>query len=200
VALIPDGGEEIYGTSTGEDGRYGLRNLRTASYAVLVMDPGGSVLRKERVNVRPLFRNIVDFVTEPTGAPPPHVPPVPPPEGEAPPQVLDIAGIFVTSAGEPISEAWLQLRPMGIEAPLLRAQTDAEGRFRLLRVQAGYYRVTARALGHVTWSMGPLLLEPGRNVELRLTLLPFLLGHPLSPEDFIVPASPIPPEEFEKEP
>jgi len=199
VALVPEAGGELYGTSTAEDGRYALKNLKTASYAILVMDPTGTVLRKERVNVRPLFRNLVDFVTEPAGSPPPHVPALPPPGDGAAPAPIDIAGSLATTEGKPISEAWVSLRPMGVEAPLLRARTDAEGRLRLLHVQGGYFQITARALGHVTWSLGPILLEPGHDVTLRLTLLPFPLGQPMTPEDFLVPTSPIPPEVFEKE-
>jgi len=199
VALIPEGGGELYGTSTGEDGRYALRNLANGSYAILVMDPDGNILRKERVNVRPLFRNLVDFITEPAGAPPPHIPALQPPGAGEAPATIDITGLVITNDDRPISEAWLTLRPMGIEAPLLRARTDAEGRFRLLHVQGGSFQITARGLGHVTWTIGPLLFEPGRNVVVRLTLLPFLLGHPMNPEDFLVPVSPLPPEAFERE-
>lgn len=199
VALVPEAGGEVYGTSTAEDGRYALKSLKTGSYAILVMDPSGTVLRKERVNVRPLFRNLVDFVTEPAGSPPPHVPALPPPEDGKPPESIDIAGSLATTEGKPISEAWVSLRPIGIEAPLLRARTDAEGRLRLVHVRGGYFQITARALGHVTWSLGPILLESGHDVTLRLTLLPFPLGQPMNPEDFLVPTSPIPPEVFEKE-
>jgi len=199
VALIPAGGGALYGTSTGEGGRYALRDLGSGTYSVLVMDPGGSILRKERVNVRPLFRNLVDFLTEPAGSPRPHIPNLPPPEGGAS-ATLDLTGSLITVDGAPIPEAWLIVAPTGAEAPSLRARTDAEGRFRLLRVPAGSYRITARALGHVTWSLGPLPLEAGKDVGLRLTLLPFPLGHPENPEDLLVPVEPVPPETFEKEP
>jgi hypothetical protein len=199
VALIPEAGGVLYGASTGEDGRYALRNLANGSYAILVMDPGGNILRKDRVNVRPLFRNLVDFITEPAGAPPPHLPALQPPAEGATPATIDVTGSVITADDQPISEAWLTLRPMGGEAPLLRARTDAEGHFRLLHVQGGYFQITARGLGHVTWTLGPILLEPGHNLSVRLTLLPFLLGHPMNPEDFLVPVSPIPPEAFEKE-
>src|SRR5437867_4748863 len=33
IALIPDGRAEVYGTSSGEDGRYALRGLANGSYA-----------------------------------------------------------------------------------------------------------------------------------------------------------------------
>jgi len=200
IALLPDAGPELYGTSTGEDGRYAQKGLVNGTYAVLVMDPGGNVLRKERVNVRPLFRNIVDFVTEPAGSPPAHIPDIPLPADAPPRSPLDVTGSLLTLDGGPISEAWVTIAPMGIDAPILRARTDAEGKFRLLRVGAGYYKVTARALGHVTWSLGPLLLEPGRDLTMRLTLLPFPLGHPMNPEDLLVPTSPMTPEEFAKLP
>ena len=196
VAVMPNGGGGIFGGSTSIDGRFALRGLPTASYAVLVMDPGGSVLRKERVNVRPLFRNLVDFITEPAGSPRPHLPSLPPPTDGA--ATFSLAGSLTAPDGQPISEAWVHVIPMGMEAPILRARTDAGGRFRLLQLAAGAYRITVRALGHVTWSLGPLFLDGGAEIDLRLAMLPFILGHPENPEDLLVPVEAMSPEEFEK--
>jgi carboxypeptidase family protein len=200
VALVPETGEEMYGTSTGEDGIYGLKDLKPATYSVLVKDSGGSLLRKDHVHARPLFRNIVDFITETSGAQQPHLPALPAaPEGGTPP-MFDLSGLLTGTDGSSIPEVWVTLSPMGGESPELRARSDAEGRFKLLRIPTGYYRITARSLGHVTWSLGPLLFGEAGERSLRLTLLPFPLGHPQNPEDLIVPVEPVPPENFEKEP
>jgi hypothetical protein len=199
VGLILQGGQEVYGTSTGEDGRYSLKGLRTGVYSVLVMDPGGSILRKERVNARPLFRNIVDFQTAPAGTAGPHVPSFEVPTQAGEPVNFDMTGLLKTAEGETIPEAWIVVAPLGAEAPSLRARTDAEGRFRLLRIQVGYYRITVKSLGHITWSLGPILYaEPG-EVYLELTLTAFHLGQPQSVDDLLVPVEPFPPESFDRE-
>ena len=200
VAVVLDGGLQIYGTSTEEDGRYSLRNLKSGVYVVLIKDPGGAVLRKERVNARPLFRNIVDFMTSTAPLTSPHIPTLAPPAGDAPPPVFDLSGLLLDTGGASIPEAWVTVAPVGVEASVLRAQSDAEGRIRLLKIPVGYYRLTVRSLGHVTWSIGPLLMIAAGEVSARLTLLPFPLGQPANPVDLIVPVEPIPPEEFEKKP
>ncbi len=199
VVVIDEEGDSVHGSSTNPRGRYILTNLQRATYSVLVMDPGGNVLRKDRVRVRPLFRNLVDFVTEPEGSPPAHVHPLPPPPGGEEPPTLDLKGTLVTTDDEPIPEAWVTVSAMSEEEYTLRARTDAEGRFRLLRVPPGHYRISARALGHITWSLGPILLRGGKEVALRLSLLPFPLGHPENLEDMAIPVEPVPPEKFEKE-
>lgn len=200
VALILQGGMELYGTSTAEDGRYSVKSLRTGIYSVLVMDPGGTILRKERVNARPLFRNIVDFQTAPAGTAAPHVPSLDVPTQAGAAVTFDLTGLLKTSEGETIPEAWIVVAPLGAEASSLRARTDAEGRFRLLRIQAGYYRITVKSLGHITWSLGPILFaEPG-EVNLELTLTAFHLGQPQNVDDLLVPVEPVTPESFDREP
>jgi hypothetical protein len=199
VVVIDEEGGSVHGSSTNQRGRYALTSLERATYSVLVMDPGGNVLRKDRVRVRPLFRNLVDFVTEPEGSPPAHIHALPPPQGGGELPTLDLKGTLVTTDGEPIPEAWVTISAMNEEEYTLRARTDAEGSFRLLRVPPAQYRISARALGHITWSLGPVLLRSGKDISLRLSLLPFPLGHPENLEDMAIPVDPVPPEEFEKE-
>jgi hypothetical protein len=199
VALVAEGGVRVHGTNTDEKGRYAVKGLERSTYSVMVMDPRGSLMRKDQVSVRPLFRNLVDFVAEPWGPPPTrawirHVG-----DGEVEVHPASLKGSLITEKGEPVPEAWVTLSRMGVEEPSLRARTDAEGNFRLLEVSAGHYRISARALGHVTWSLGPIPLQEAKEISLKLTLLPFPLGHPENLEDLVVPVDPVPPEEFEKE-
>jgi len=196
VAVMNEAGSSIHGSSTNERGRYAIKSLESATYAVLVMDPGGNVLRKENVNVRPLFRNLVDFVTEPAGSPSAHHHVFDAPE--SPPSELELNGTLVDEAGQPVPEAWVVLTPEDPSTPALRARTDTEGQFKLLSVPSGHYKITARALGHVPWTMGPLELS-GTEISLRLALIPFPLGHPEVLEDLIVPVEPVPPSKYKPE-
>ncbi len=64
VAVIPEDGRALYGTSTDADGRYGVRGMPPGLYSVIVAVPGGAV-RKDAIRIRPLFRSIVDFNLSP---------------------------------------------------------------------------------------------------------------------------------------
>lgn len=197
VAVIDESGSAIYGSSTDERGRYAIKGLSSSTYAVLVMDPGGNVLRKENVNVRPLFRNLVDFVTEPTGSPSAHHHAAFDPSASAAAEV-ELTGSLVDEAGQPVPEAWVVLTPEDESVNALRARTDVEGKFRLLHVASAHYKLGARALGHVPWAMGPLQLS-GEEISLKLALLPFPLGHPEVLEDLVVPVEPVPPSRYKPE-
>jgi hypothetical protein len=60
VAVVPQDGRALYGTSTDPDGRYALKGMPPGTYSVLVGLPTG-VVRKDGIRIRPLFRSIVDF-------------------------------------------------------------------------------------------------------------------------------------------
>jgi hypothetical protein len=199
VVVVGSSGERLYGTSTDEHGRYAVKGLEKDDYAILVMDPSGTLLRKGNVKVRPLFRNLVDFVTEPPGAPEPLLPRLPEPPAGQRPQDLSVTTTLVTKEGLPISEAWVNVVPLQGEAPSQRARSDPRGNVRLAGLSTGYYRITARALGHVTWSLGPLLLEGGGEKSLKLILLPFPLGHREKIENLLVPVEPATPDAFAAE-
>lgn len=198
VAAIADGGRALFGSSTDERGRYAVKSLQRSTYSVLVTNPGGGILRKDNVRVRPLFRNLVDFITEaPTGLPGVYRHPLP--VGMADGETLHLTGELVTPENVGIAEAWVTVTGLSDESQSMRARTDVEGRFRLLNVPAGHYRIHAQALGHITWSLGPILLLGGEETTLNLILLPFPLGHQESLEDLVVPVEPAAPERFEKE-
>jgi len=67
VAIIPEDGRALYGTSTEADGRYGVRGMPPGIYSVIIALPGGG-LRKDGIRIRPLFRSIVDFTVGPAPA------------------------------------------------------------------------------------------------------------------------------------
>jgi hypothetical protein len=60
VAVVPQDGRALYGTSTDPDGRYAVKGMPPGTYSVLVALPAG-VVRKDGIRIRPLFRSIVDF-------------------------------------------------------------------------------------------------------------------------------------------
>lgn len=102
VAVIPEDGRALYGTSTDADGRYGVRGMPPGLYSVIVAVPGGGV-RKDAIRIRPLFRSIVDFNLAPQ------------------PTAVDLPGLTagpVTTPGQPAAPAPLSpSSPAGIPGP-----------------------------------------------------------------------------------
>lgn len=199
VAVVNEATAEIHGTNTNQRGRYSIKGLIHGTYSVIVMDPGGGLLRKEQVNVRPLFRNLVDFITEPEGAPPalPRTSKTfQAPSGIEP---ISLTGLIRELGGNPIPEAWVTLTPESGTQPSLRARTDVAGKFKLIQVSPGLFRIRVRALGHITWSLGPVRIEAQDPGTLVLGMVNFPLGHPETLENLLVPVEPATPEEFKNQ-
>ncbi len=118
VALIPKQSPTIYGTSSGEDGRYSFSGLPTDIVSVVVLPPGRTGrARKDGIRVRALFRSIVDFdlaetatsdapvpspaMVVPAPAAPPETEPAPaPPEAESPPEPPETEPTLAAAEGE----------------------------------------------------------------------------------------------------
>jgi hypothetical protein len=198
VAVIGEGQTTIHGSNTDSKGRYAIRGLPRDEYAVLVMDPSGTLLRKDGVSVRPLFRNLVDFQVEAAGSPQPIMPSLPAETAaELPPFSLLVQ--LASRDGLPVTEAWFTAAPLQEDQPARRARSDAAGNVSLEALPAGYYRFIARGLGHVTWSIGPVLMQGEGTRELHLTMIPFPLGHQERIENLVVPIDPASPETFDSE-
>ena len=73
-------------------------------------------------------------------------------------ETLTFTGELVTPDNVGIAEAWVTVTGLSDESDSMRARTDVEGRFRMANVPSGHYRIHAQALGHITWSIGPILL------------------------------------------
>ncbi|HKY32654.1 MAG TPA: carboxypeptidase-like regulatory domain-containing protein, partial [Candidatus Polarisedimenticolia bacterium] len=92
---------------------------------------------------------------------------------------------------EAAPDVWITATPSGGAGALRRARTDQEGAARLEEVLAGTYRISARAPGYITWSLGPIPIQGTGVILLDMTLVPFPMGFPGSLEDLLVPADPI---------
>ncbi len=198
VAVVGTSGATIRGSSTDEGGHYAIKSLERDEYAVLVMEPDGALVRKDRVSVRPLFRNLVDFILTPPGSPQPPLPHLPA-SATAGSAGFTLDVTLRSREAQSVPEAWVIVSPLTEGISSRRARTDTHGSAHLEGLIPGYYRLSARALGHVTWSLGPLLLEGDSPKKLEVFLLPFPLGHEERIEDLLVPVEPATPDRFEAE-
>lgn len=198
VAVVGSSGDSLHGSSTDPKGHYAVGDLEKDDYSVIVVPPSGAVLRKDGVRVRPLFRNLVDFVVDP-GGPPAAMPP------QIPEAVAEKGGTFAlavhltTTEGRTVPEARVTVARVQGDAGSLTARTDAGGDAGFTGLRTAYYRITVRALGHVTWSLGPVLLQGSGAKSLDVRLMPFPLGHKEKIENLVVPIDPASPAAFDAE-
>jgi len=194
IALVSEQGSTLYGTNSGEEGRYAFKGLEAGVYSVVVAFPAGGVERKDGIRVRPLFRSIVDFHV----SRPPTEGTIPAPRAQADPDAeaaksLSIRCLLLDPDRQPVPDIHVSLTPVDGTGRLERARTDPDGACILPDVEAGDYRLSASAPGYMTWSLGPLRLEGEGRLSLSLLLVPFPMGFPGTIEDLLIPPDPIPP-------
>jgi hypothetical protein len=193
VALIPQAGSAIHGTSTENGGRYAFKGLQIGTYSVIVSLPAGGVLRKDGIRIRPLFRSIVDF-TLATETPQSSLPSVKAPPGdEGGAAALSLSCTLLASDRSAVPDALVTLTPVEGQGRFRRGRTGAAGDCAIGDLPAGRYRISAKAPGFLTWGLGPLALEGSGALTLSLTLVAFPMGFGGTIEDLLLPADPIPP-------
>ena len=196
VAAIAPASGALYGTSTDESGHYAFKGLEANTYSIVIVLPGDGVSRKDGIRVRPLFRSIVDFNL---GAETPDPPAASLPEmtlapaGSDPSSTIAVPCLLSGIDRAPAPDASVVLTPMDGSGQRRQCRSGADGRCVLGEVPAGSYRVTAKAPGFITWSLGPMKISGTGAMKLSLLLVPFPMGFEGTLEDKLVPADPIPP-------
>jgi len=195
VAAIPESGAWLYGTTTDDGGRYAFKGLQTSTYGIMVALPTKSVLRKDGVRVRPLFRSIVDFRT--ADAPPRAASALPPVIASSEQGVLAVGLIVNAVDRSPVPDALITMTPMEMDGTVSGAvqlaRSGLDGLAQLPEVPSGGFRLAVRMPGMITWGMGPLDLRGSGPIALRLTMTPYPLGFEGTIEDLLIPLDPIPP-------
>ena len=195
VAAIPQSGGWLYGTTTDEAGRYTFKGLQTNTYGIVVVLPTASLLRKDAVRVRPLFRSIVDFRTP--DALPASATSVPPVIASEQPSELSVICAVMASDRTPVPDALVTMTPMAmdgsINGALRLARSGLDGLARMPTMPSASYRIAVRVPGMITWSLGPVELRGSGTLALRLSMTAFPLGFEGTIEDLLIPIDPIPP-------
>jgi len=193
VALIPQETPTLYGTTTGEDGRYAFSGLPTDAFSVVVITPHGALSRKDGIRVRALFRSIVDF--DMTQIAPETTVPSPPAGADTGAGTTSTIVCRVQGAArQPVPDALVWVFPVGEAGSAQRIRTNPDGECRVEAIPPGTYRLLVIAPGFVTWELGPVaMVEPGQR-SLLLSLQPFPMGFDGRLIDMLVPMEPIAPE------
>jgi hypothetical protein len=93
----------------------------------------------------------------------------------AAPRPPSLRGTVLDSAGRPLAQATVELRPAGMpatEAPLLRTETDSGGFFQFVQLSPGRYLISVRPAGQAAAASAELTLES----EERVLVLELLAG------------------------
>jgi hypothetical protein len=182
-------------TGTDEKGEYAFQDLPPGFYDIEVDGGPGGVQKKSRIEVRPPFRNIVDFEIPPgdrTGAGPagagdlprglkrgpgtqPSVPDGLVPDGGGARPMAAVRGRFLDQQKRPIPEVSVTFVALEGDATF-QAFSGDDGGFSIPAVPAGRYRVLVASPGHVSLDLKAVEVSAGDGLNLSLSLV----DHPLN--------------------
>lgn len=185
-------------TGTDERGAYVFKDLPAGTYDIEVGTMEDLTRRKEKIEVRPPFRNIVDFDMRPqsgdkglktpavllgealkkqtTDAPPQAGAP------EEPAAAVPVRGTFVDAQRRPIPEVSVMLLPLAGKGNF-QAFSAIDGTFSLPAVPPGRYRVLVSSPGYVSIDLKVVDVSPASGLNLSLSLVDYPLNFKGRTED-----------------
>ena len=180
-------------TNTDDRGIYAFEDLAAGSYDVEVSGTGFESEVKERILVRPPFRNIVDFNL--AGAPVAGqgisvAISYEPPAGE--PVFKEVAGSFTDREKKPIVDV-LMVLTNPVTGSLFSARSDREGKILIPKVPVGTYRAVISSPGYVTVELKAAQVSQVSGLTLSLSLVEYPLHFEGRVEDLIPKEQPVPP-------
>ena len=198
-------------TGTDEKGHYVFKDLPAGIYDIEVAASGDVSSQKGKIEVRPPFRNIVDFEFGPrvedrrgaaqiaealkkaAGAG------TVAPQGESAPgepvRMVPVRGTFLDTQKRPIPEVSVMLLSLA-GARTLQAFSGEDGTFLIPEVQPGRYRVLVSSPGYVSLDLKMVVVSAASGLNLGLSLVDYPLNFKTKPEDRLPPEEPLqaPPE------
>jgi len=196
-------------TGTNEKGEYVFKDLPAGTYDIEV-GAGTEVSRKKgRIEVRPPFRNIVDFQIGADGDPGPEAAadqlaaalmnraaagqggaPGRTDTG-APAATVPVRGVLVDAEKRPIPE--VQVTFVALEGKgIYQASSGDDGVFAIPAVIPGRYRVLVASPGYVSLELKSVEVTPRNGLNLSLSLVDYPLNFKGRPEDRLPREEPLP--------
>lgn len=171
-------------TGTDEKGAYVFKDLPAGTYDIEVGTAEDLTRRKERIEVRPPFRNIVDFdmglkspavlLGDVLKKQEPAAPPQTAAAGE-PAAAVAVRGTFVDAQRRPIPEVSVMLLPPAGKGSF-QAFSGIDGTFSLPAVPPGRYRVLVSSPGYVSIDLKVVDVSPTSGLNLSLSLVDYPLN------------------------
>jgi protocatechuate 3,4-dioxygenase beta subunit len=185
-------------TGTDEKGRYQFRDLPAGTYDVQITVDGAGPQRKEGIEVRPPFQNIVDFRLGIEGARPAGssaagggagAVTLLVDEGIVAAPVI-VQGMLRDEEKRPVMEVSITLVSLEREETQ-QTFSSADGRFVLESVRPGKYRAVITSPGHVTLDVKSVEVPAG-GLNVNLTLVDYPLNFRNGEENLLPPELPRP--------
>ncbi|MBI1951589.1 MAG: carboxypeptidase regulatory-like domain-containing protein [Acidobacteria bacterium] len=197
-------------TGSDEKGHYVFKDLPAGTYDIEVGTAEDLTRRKERIEVKPPFRNIVDFEIGPrtegqgrqdlstallTEALKKAAAGRPGPGGAAAPAdpagTVPVRGTFVDARKRPIPEVSVML--LSLEGKgTFQDFSGMDGTFSLPAVPPGRYRVLVASPGYVSIDLKAVDVSPAKGLNLSLSLVDYPLNFKGRTEDRLPPEEPLP--------
>ena len=193
-------------TGTDDKGQYVFKDLPAGTYAVEIQTENEAARTKDRIEVRPPFRNIVDFQVGPqapqklneqavamlaaakaaVGAKPPEA--AAPGEGAS---QVPVRGTFLDAQKHPVSEVSVTLVALAGKGTW-QAFSGDDGAFTIAAVPPGRYRVLVFSPGYVPIDLRSIEVSPPGGLNLSLALVDYPLNTKDRPEDRLPKEEPLP--------
>ncbi len=182
-------------TGSDEKGHYVFKDLPAGTYDIEVGTTEDQTRRKERIEVKPPFRNIVDFEIGPraegqsrqdvsrallTEALKAQASAGPPGPGDAaapadPATTVPVRGTFVDAQKRPIPEVSVML--LSLEGKgTFQDFSGVDGSFSLAAVPPGRYRIRVASPGYVSIDLKAVDVSPAKGLSLSLSLVDYPLN------------------------
>ena len=183
-------------TGTDESGHYVFQDLPAGSYDIVVGADGYAQQRKGKIQVRPPFQNIVDFLLAltPVSAAPSAAlksPPQPMPSPAGPEATVPVRGRLIDQQKRPVAEVsvtFVALQGKGI----FQTFSGEDGGFALPPLPAGRYRVVVVSPGHVSLDLKAVEVSPLGGLDLELSLVDYPLNFKGRQDDMLPREEPRP--------
>ena len=196
-------------TGTNENGHYVFKDLPAGTYDLEVGTVADVTRRKERIEVRPPFRNIVDFEMGPQEGDKNRQDAAArlaeglkkkPAAGQAgpagavapggPAAAVPVRGTFVDAQRRPIPEVSIML--LALEGKgTFQTFSGVDGTFSLPAVPPGRYRVLVASPGYVSIDLKAVDVSPASGLNLSLSLVDYPLNFKGRTEDRLPPEEPL---------
>ena len=182
---------KLFVTSSDAKGRFHVDNLPDGAYRVEVQREGLTPVIKTDVGLRFPFRAVVEVAMRQRDASP--LPETSQGTG-AGAEPLILRGRIVERSGEPLAEVAVRLTRSGGEVDPRELRTSKEGRFELVDLEPGPWRLEARSVGFLPVRMDVDLRE---GTELSISMVRQPSNYEPSPLELMPPEQPIPPPGFD---
>jgi hypothetical protein len=196
--LLPDR-EMLFLTTSDEAGVYRFENLPAGFYRLQALRTGYEEVAHDDVEVRPPFRNIIDFRL-PTRLPPEPGPidREPPPAPRAPPVGLapiHVTGLVADEEGSPVADAEVAFS-LGTPPRRNLIYSRADGTLDYALLYPATYELSVTVPGSIPIRIPEVTVSPGRSLEIQVRLVDFPVELAARRGLILPPEEPLPPRHW----